>query len=161
MKKQKREDMNSIRNDLSASKQKVIIYIFACLTLLGGVGTFFPDYLEPQWALILLAAVSFIILLAMLLGNHSYVWIVVENDKLKIRYYSVISFLRKFRAIEIPLDSFKGYSIKKSILGLRKELILKQKVKNQIGTYPPVYISTMSTKEHNALIALLNQYSQK
>ena len=154
--------MNAIRNDLSASKKKVLIYAFAFVTLISGVGAaFFPLYLEPRWLTTTVAILFGTVLILNLFGNHHYLWVLVENDKLKVRYYSIFSFLRKFQAIEIPLNTFRGYKVKPSLLGLRKELILRQQVKSQTGTYPPVIISTLSNKEYNALIALLNQYSPK
>lgn len=153
--------MNTLRNDLSASKKKVIIYIFAFLSFGGIIGAFFPMYLHPQWFMLAIAGFFSILLAANLLANHHYVWILIESDKLKVRYYSVLGFLRKFQAIEIPLSSFRGYQVASSNLGFKKELILKQSIKNKIASYPPVSISTLSHKERNALIALLNQYAPK
>lgn len=153
--------MNTLRNDLSASKKKVLIYIFAFLAFGGIVGAFFPMYLQPQWFMLAIAGLFSVLLTINLLANHHYVWILVESGKLKVRYYSVLGFLRKFQAIEIPLSSFRGYTIKNSILDIKKELILKQVMKNKVASYPPVSISTLSHKEHNALIALLNQYAPK
>lgn len=149
----------TIRNDLSASKQKVLFVAYTSIFAVGAVGSFFPEYLHPQWLTIGVGALGLLLLAWQAVANHHYLWVLVEGEKLKLRYYSMYTFLRKYQAIEIPLASFRGYELRSSYGGVGRQLVLFQQVKNQRASYPPVPISTLSHKEYNALLALLNKYS--
>lgn len=150
----------TLRNDLTASKQKLIMVAIATVSAVSSGAAFFPEYLEPQWLSLALAGAAYLILLLRLAANHHYLWLVVEGDKLKLRYYSVFQVMRKYQAIEIPLSGFRGYAVQKKWGGLRRELVLYQQVKNQRAAYPPVPIVTLTHREYNALLAILNKYAR-
>ena len=145
-----------LRNDLSASKRKTLLVAMGGLFGVSFAGSFFPQYLEPQWVVISFAVFGGVVLLRMLAANYHFVMIDTPNQKLRVRYYSIFKMLRRFQAIEFPLDTFLGYSIEARLGGLQRVLILKQRVGNKMGTYPEVNISALSQKELNLLKALLN-----
>jgi hypothetical protein len=78
------------------------------------------------------------------------------EGKITIRYFSLRPFMQKHRSIEISKNSFVKYEIISKAAGLKKYLILYQRVHNKIAKYPPVSITALSNDELNSILASLN-----
>ena len=66
---------------------------------------------------------------------------------IQLRYFKLIPSTLDHHAIEIPKVGFAGYELKQSMMGLRNEIILKQKTKNGLAKYPPVSVTILNDVE--------------
>lgn len=81
-----------------------------------------------------------------------------EGDKIQIRYYPIHPLVQKKKAIKIPKIGLAGYDIQVSMLGLKKILLIRQKVKGKIATYPPIGITSLKSDELESLKEQLDKY---
>ncbi|MCK4746762.1 MAG: hypothetical protein KAT15_07005 [Bacteroidales bacterium] len=81
-----------------------------------------------------------------------------DGDKILIRYYPIHPLVQKKKAIQIPKIGFAGYEIKSSMFGLKKVILLQQKVKGSVAKYPPIGITALNRKESDLLRKHLDKY---
>ncbi|MCX7987761.1 MAG: hypothetical protein N2662_12560 [Bacteroidales bacterium] len=93
--------------------------------------------------------------------NLNFVQVSVASNKLSLKYYSLRPLTKSHNSIEIPLQAFEGYKINTRFFGLKKDLILFQRVQGKIAKYPPVSLSALNKKQLEQLLILLNAVSQK
>jgi len=79
-----------------------------------------------------------------------------QEGKFIIRYYSLRPFMQKHQSIEIIQNTFVKYEIISKAAGLKKYLILYQRVRNKIAKYPPLSITALTIDELNSILASLN-----
>jgi hypothetical protein len=79
-----------------------------------------------------------------------------QSEKIVIKFYSLRPFMQKRRSIEISKGSLVKYEIIRSFAGLKKSLVLYQKIKNNIAKYPPISVSALNNEEYKNLIISLN-----
>ena len=87
-----------------------------------------------------------------------YIYFSDEGDLIIFRYFSTGYFNRKKQVIQIPKKSFSGYEITDSILGLKKKITLKQRLKTSVVQYPPVSITLLNEKQRTQLTETLDKY---
>ncbi len=91
----------------------------------------------------------------------NYIHFNIESGKLIFRYYSLRPLNKQHRSIEIPINSFGGFKIQKSFFGLKKELILYQKVQGKLAKYPPISITALNKEQflllNNALTSIIKK----
>ncbi len=92
-----------------------------------------------------------IIYLIILLFRFNFIHFSDDGAKFIFRYYFVHPFLKNLKAIEIPKKALKSFHIKKSLLGLKKEIILVQKTKKGLATFPTLSISLLSEKDRQRI----------
>lgn len=92
--------------------------------------------------------------------NLNFIEVVTEDSKLIFRYYSLRIFSAKHKSIEIPLSDFIGFEIATSFKGLKKSLILFQKMKGKKAKYPPISISALTKEQVVELEAFLKSSSK-
>jgi len=93
--------------------------------------------------------------------NLNFIQVSVDSNKLKVRYYSLRPLARSHNSIEIPLNAFEGYKIIPRLLGLRKELVLYQRIQGKKAKYPPISLSALNKQQFEQLIMLLNAVMPK
>lgn len=93
--------------------------------------------------------------------NLNFVHVSVDSSKLTVRYYSLRPFTKSHNSIEIPLTTFEGYKVNARLFGLRKELVLYQRIQGKRAKYPPVSLSALSKQQLEQLIVILNAISRK
>jgi hypothetical protein len=69
-------------------------------------------------------------------------------------------FSAKHKSIEIPLADFIGFEITTSFNGLKKGLVLFQKMKGKKAKYPPISISALKKEQIAELEAFLKGLSK-
>ncbi len=99
--------------------------------------------------------VAFVIYQAILELN--YIYFSDQGDRIILRYFSMSFYNDKKQSIEIPKEAFCGYEIRTSLGGLKKKLILYERVNNKDAKYPPVSISALSKNQILNLIAALDR----
>jgi len=82
-----------------------------------------------------------------------------QEGKITLRYFSLRPFMQKHKSIEISKNSFIKYEIISKAAGLKKYLILYQRVQNKIAKYPPISITALTNDELNSILASLNRIS--
>ena len=110
-----------------------------------------------QWALIV-GALYALLAVAEAILELNYIYFSNTDDRIMLRYFSMSFFNRKKHSIEIPIERFGGYYLKKSLWGIKKKLILIQRVKNVDAKYPPVSITALNKQELKKLLDTLNNY---
>ena len=65
----------------------------------------------------------------------------ITNEVIQVFYYSLRPLATNFRRIEINLPAYAGGEIRKSLGGLRKDLVLLEWIQGQKAEYPPVSLS--------------------
>jgi hypothetical protein len=80
--------------------------------------------------------------------DFQYIYFEIHNEKITLRYYSVVKFGRKdYSTIEFPLSTLYDYHLEKSFFGLVHDLILVVKTKRGIADYPSVSLAAISKQE--------------
>ncbi len=95
------------------------------------------------------------------LKKLSYFYFNDDSEKIIIRHFSLYSFKKKHIAYEINKTSFAGYELRKKFAGIRKELIVSQRTKKGVFTYPPVSIGILKLEDEKRLISQLEKYIKK
>ena len=132
--------------------------IILLVVLTGNVKNTILGINKYQWALIIgLFYVLSIIFESMLEMN--YIYFSDKDDLIILRYFSMSLFSKKKNSIEIPKTAFGGYQIISSLKGLKKKIILYQKIKDKTAKYPPVSITSLNKKQLKQIIITLDKYN--
>jgi hypothetical protein len=125
--------------------------------LLSSLGNNFLGLNKYNWAL-LFGLIYFLSLIAESFMELNYIYFSDEDDWIILRYFSMSVFNRRKNSIEISKGSFGGYELHDSFLGIKKKIILKERIKDKKANYPPVSITGLNKKETNALLKTLDKY---
>jgi hypothetical protein len=140
------------------------LYTTIVFTLVIGVflasGWFEKPFLGlSKYVLILLVAAIYLFIVAInFVRDMNYFYYSDNGPTIIIRYYPLRPLGRHRRSIEIPKTGFAGYEIRKTMLGLKKILILMQIVKKSTAKYPPISITSLTREELSMLTGQLSQY---
>ncbi len=151
-----------IENRLRTGKIKMAyIIMFGVIFSLSAYSLFERDL--PYKEIIILGFLSLVILayLSMLLLKLNYFSLDTTKDKISVRFYTAHPVFRKFKLIDIPQKSLSNYYIKKTIFGLKQEIILEAKTPKGEFKFPPVSISALPTKKKENMILLLDEILKK
>lgn len=135
-----------IKNEVNAAKINIayVLSIGIAVIVFGLSWIPYPEFINVRPYGILISLLLFAFHIVLLLFNLNYIHYSDGSNIIRIRYFNIHFLLRKKMAIEIAKNVLAGVQVKKSLLGLRKDLILFQKTKNTITRYPPVGISALS-----------------
>lgn len=111
--------------------------------------------LELFIALAILAGLFLVIASLIAVLNMQYVRIMVENNKLIVRYYSVFSIERMFQTIEFPVEQLRNVEVYKYFLGLKWDVRFTVRVRKGMADYPPVSFSAIPFKDRARLVVEL------
>jgi hypothetical protein len=114
--------------------------------------------LKRSELVLITAGLYLLIMVYLYLLDMYYVYFNDDGDQIVIRYYPMRAFARKNKAIQIPKISLAGFHIKKSLFGLRKSLVLKQKTKKGFATYPAISLTAFDSKETEIIITELKRF---
>src|SRR3989339_730129 len=127
----------------------LFIIIYLALLVFSLIFTFLPNYLFEA-VLSIVCVALFIIYMTM---GHTYLYYNDEADKLVFRYQMLNPFITNRKAIEIPKKLFLKFEIKKSLFGLKKQIVLYQKTKDGVAKYSPICLTSLKKSEINNLVA--------
>ncbi len=105
---------------------------------------------------ILIISIYIIYYIIRFIMNINFLQFTLDSNKLNVRYYSLRPLSKTHNTIEIPLNAFAGYKIQSKFFGLRKDLVLYQKIQHKMAKYPPISLSALNKKQFIQLINLLN-----
>jgi len=136
----------------------ILFTVIVLIIILGG--SLRNDFLginKYQWALIA-GAVYLIAILAESMLDLNYIYFSDNDNKILLRYFSMSFLNKKKNSIEIPIDRFSDYILTKSLGGLKKKIILVQRIKNVDAKYPAVSLSALNKEQLDSLLAALAKY---
>ena len=141
---------------------KMILASVTVILLIGimATGWFEQDVLgitKYQW-IIIVSLVYLIMVIVSRLRKLNFFYFSDEGDKILIRYYPIHPLVHKKKAVQIPKISLAGYDVNISAFGLKKVLVLRQKIKGKVAKYPEIGITALNRKEIDLLIKHLNKY---
>jgi len=107
--------------------------------------------------------VMFFLLTVMLIAilNFQYVRIMVEKNKLIVRYYSIFSVDRMFQMFEFRVDQLRNIEVYKNLLGLKWDIIFTIRVQKGLADYPRVSLSAIPFKDRSKLVEELKKLIPK
>ncbi len=114
--------------------------------------------LERSHLILIAACLYLLITIFIIFLDLNYFYFNDDTDRIILRYYPIRPIARKKRVIEISKIALAKFNIKKSFLGLKKSLILYQKVKKTIAKYPPIGITSLTKTEREMLVKQLDKY---
>lgn len=141
---------------------KMLLAIITAVAIVAILATpwFDPELLgimKYHWIL-LVTGVYLLLVVISWIRDLNYFYFDDKGDKIIIRYYPIRPLARKKKAIQIQKISFAGFEIKKTALGIRKILILKQYVRRTVANYPPIGITALTRNELKLLKKQLSAY---
>lgn len=153
-----KENINFIfqLNNKARSTNFFILFIASGILLSGLAFYFVATNKTPE----LIASVIFSILyfIAYTHVKPSFFEVLLTDDeRMQVNFYSVSSTFRNYQSIEIPLVQLRDFKLKKSMWGLKKELILSVQSKYGIADYPPVSISILNDREIGQVVHVLKE----
>ncbi len=135
------------------------IAIILAIILLGKLPNTFLGFNKYHWAIII-GLVYGLVLIVDSLFDFQYIQYNDESNMLVLRYYSLRYANKKKNSIEIPKSDFISFAYKGSLLGIKKNLVLRRYFKDIEAKYPPVSLSILSKQELAALLYSLNANSK-
>jgi hypothetical protein len=91
--------------------------------------------------------------------NYQYIYYSDEEDKIIFRFFTTGIIGGKKNSIEINKAEFAGYRIEKKFFGLIRSIILFHQMPQGVATYPPIYISILSSKERARILNSLYRHT--
>ena len=117
--------------------------------------------LNKNYYTLILTALFILILLAQYFLNLNFIYYNDKGPALVFRYYSLRILSSKKNSIEIPKNEFVKFEIRKSALGLKRNLYLYQQLKSGIAKYPAIPITSLTREERTAIHDSLAGYVRK
>jgi len=109
----------------------------------------------------ILIAIYMVFYLYHIIVRSSFLLFSDDGKSIIIKYYKLNPFDNKKNAYEIPKEQFVGYTVNKSLFGLRESVSVIRKLGNGNAQYPPFSISTLPKPLKKKLFAALDFYTQK
>jgi len=131
--------------------------VAATIILIGSLGDNFLGISKYRWALIVMG-IYVLSLIVEAFFELNYIYFSDEDDKIILRYFSMSMFNRQKNSIEIPKKVFSGYEIRKSIFGLKKKIVLLQRLKDRDVKYPAVSLTGLNADELQLLTKILDRH---
>jgi hypothetical protein len=112
-------------------------------------------FIEKFVALAILAGIFLLGLIIVAILNFQYIRIMEEKNKLTLRYYSIFSLDRTYKAIEIPIEHLRKVEVFKLLFGLKWDLQFTVRIRQGIADYPPVSLSAIPIKDRKKIVEQL------
>jgi len=113
--------------------------------------------MEMFTTLAVLAVVFLFVIMVIAILNFQFVKIVVERNKLIVRYYSIFSIDRMFQMFEFRVDQLRNIEVYKNLLGLKMDIVFTIRVQKGLANYPRVSLSAIPFGERSKLVRELKK----
>ena len=133
------------------------LVVIILVILIGSLRRDFLGLNKYIWALFI-GCLYIITIVAEAFLELNYIFFSDEKELIILRFFSMSMFSRKKNSIEIPKNVFRGYEIRKTLFGLKKKIILFQRLKDKDVKYPAVSLSGLNPQEFGALTKTLDKY---
>ncbi|TKG92384.1 hypothetical protein EYV94_19260 [Puteibacter caeruleilacunae] len=143
-----------------ASRKIWQFFILAGIAYLALIVTFIV--MEDSLWLSIVSAMFFADLLFFVWMNFQYVYFTISDERVILRYYSIVSLPGKeYKSIEFAASRLKGVDFKESVWGLKANLRLSVRTRRGIATFPKVGLSALSVDKRRKIINQLNEQITK
>lgn len=106
-----------------------------------------------------LSVIYFLIAYYPTILRYNFIYFSDDGRSIILRYYSTGIFKGKRNSVEIPKGSYAGYTKGKRLPLMIPYIILREKRKGIIASYPPIYLSALSRKEKKKMFSALEAYN--
>jgi len=113
--------------------------------------------MEMFTTLAILAVVFLVVIMVIAILNFQFVKIVVEKNKLIVRYYSIFSVDRMFQMFEFKVDQLRNIETHKNLLGLKMDIVFTIRVQKGLANYPRVSLSAIPFGKRSKLVKELKK----
>jgi hypothetical protein len=153
----RKENINFIFqiNNKARSTNFFFLIIVSGILFLGLAFLFIATNMNYELIATTVVAIVYFVLFSKI--KPAYFEMLVSEEHLQINFYPLSSMVRHYQSIEMPLFQLKGFTIKSSIMGIKKELILSVESRYGIADYPPVSITILSKTETAQIFHVLNK----
>jgi len=137
------------------------ILVISLILLLSGIliSDFFDEPFlgrSREFYAIMIAAIYILINAYRFFLDLNFINFSDQEGKIIIKYYSLRPFMQKHRSIEISQNSFVKFEIIGKAAGIKKYLVLYQRIQNKIAKYPPISITALTNDELNSILTSLS-----
>lgn len=133
-----------------ALKYKIYYPLLILLFLIFVVYAFMTkDNLFYLW--IGISLIPLFLYIILIIKKPYYFFIETTYNKIIIRFFNPHPFLRKNKAIQIPVNKFAGYEISEKLNGFIKFLTIKIRDNKKVMAYKPLSISLLKSAEIETL----------
>jgi hypothetical protein len=133
----------------------LVIFLLILMIMLDIKQTYF-GLSKYQWSIIV-AGIYVVYVIYQGILEPYYIYFSDQGEKIILRYFSMSFYNDKKHTIEIPKESYSGYEVKRSLVGLKEKLILLERIKNTDAKYPAVSLSALSKTQKRNLIEALER----
>jgi hypothetical protein len=100
--------------------------------------------------------------LVFLFIDFQYVSFEIKQDRLFLRYFSIVRFGSKnYSVIDFPMEMLYDIRIEKSVFGWANDLILVVKTKKGIAEYPPVSLAALDKNQQESILQQLRTFLKR
>lgn len=139
----------------------VLLFTYLALSYIAKLITFpLLGMSDTLWTLILVAIFIYVAF-SPIVYNYQFVWFSDEGESIIMRYFTAGIVGGKKNSVQIDKNLFAGYTTESKLFGLSTNLILYQKLGQDVAKYPPIYISALSREQRSKLFSALNLYTPK
>lgn len=153
----------TIDNSPVVIRDRKLMYILVISLILLLSGILISDFFdEPflgrsrEFYAIMIAAIYILINAYRFFLDLNFINFSDQEGKIIIKYYSLRPFMQKHRSIEISQNSFVKFEIIGKAAGIKKYLVLYQRIQNKIAKYPPISITALTNDELNSILTSLS-----
>lgn len=114
---------------------------------------------DTAWVVIL-AAIYIAIAFYPSILRYNYIYFSDDGNSIILRFYSTGIFKGPRQSIEIPKESFAGFSTRRAGLGLIPYIILSMERRGVVANYPPVSLSALKRRDREKIITCLERYNR-
>jgi hypothetical protein len=93
--------------------------------------------------------------------KYQYVFYSDEGNDIIFRYFAASIIEGNKNSVEINKKTFTGFTLEKTFFGLIQSIILYQRLKEGVATYPPIYISALKRKDRDKILSSLNSFAPR
>ena len=141
-----------IRLKLRVLAATVIYFLYLLIALFAKVITFPLAGMDKIALTLLVSGIYAIVSFYPILLRYNYIYFSNDGDAVIVRYYSVGMFTQKKSSVEIAKQTYAGFETGKTLFGSNSYIILKQRMREGIAKYPPIYITSLSKAEKERLL---------
>jgi hypothetical protein len=155
-----KENINFIfqLNNKGRSGNFFILFILSGIVFLGMAFLFVATNKTYELIATIILSVGYFVLFHKI--KPSFFEMLVTERHLQVNFYSVSSTVRSYKSVEMELHQLVGFQFKKSIMGMKKTLILSVQSKYGIADYPPISVSILKNNEIAQIAHVLNKILQ-
>lgn len=113
--------------------------------------------MEMFTTLATLAVVFLVVIMVIAILNFQYVRIMVDKNKLIVRYYSIFSVDRMFQMFEFRVDQLRNIEVYKNLLGLKMDIVFTIRMQKGLANYPRVSLSAIPFGKRSKLVKELEK----